>query len=57
VKRCSPKGSTHIKNLKTTVLGEQHAIYGQQKKSIRQAVTFGYYVITTRIRIKNSFFK
>jgi len=40
------------KNLKTTVLSEQHAVYGQQKKSIQQAVTFGNYVITTRIRKK-----
>jgi hypothetical protein len=57
VKSFSPKGSTDIKNLKTPVLGEHRAIYGQQKKSIRQAVTFGYYVTTTRIRIKTSFFK
>jgi len=42
VKIFRPKGSTDIKNLKTTVLGEQHAIDGQQKKSIRQAVTLGY---------------
>jgi hypothetical protein len=32
VKRLSPKGSTDIKILKTTVLGEQHATYGQKKK-------------------------
>jgi hypothetical protein len=32
VKRFSQKGSEDIKNLKTTVLGEQHATYGQKER-------------------------